>query len=70
MGIFCVLFILEKVSGTFSRAMGKFCCCCLYKDAEPDVFSGDIYRELSAEGQRKEYDETKSMNKKLTALVK
>ena len=33
-GIFCVMFIFEKVSGTFSRLMGKFCCkWCLNKDA-------------------------------------
>ena len=50
--------------------MGKFCCCCLYKDAEPDVFSSDIYRDISAEAQRKEYEEAKLLNKKLTALVK
>ena len=70
MGIFVVLFILEKVSGTFSRAMGKFCCCCLYKDAEPDVFSSDIYRDISSEAQRKEYEEAKILNKKITTLVK
>lgn len=50
--------------------MGKFCCCCLYKDAEPDVFSGDIYRDVSAEAQRKEYEETKLQNKKIAATVK
>lgn len=69
-GIFCVLFILEKVSGTFSRIMGKFCCCCLYKDAEPDVFSSDIYRDISSEAQRKEYEESKLLNKKIATLVK
>mgnify|MGYP000179687617 CR=1 FL=1 len=32
MTIFFILFIIEKVSGTWSRIMGKICCCCLYRD--------------------------------------
>ena len=70
MGIFCILFIIEKVSGTFSRIMGKLCCCCLYKDSEPEVFSNDIYRDISAEAQRKEYDEAKRLNKKIATICK
>lgn len=33
-GIFLILFIIEQVSGTFSRLMGKFCCCCMYRDTK------------------------------------
>ena len=50
--------------------MGKFCCCCLYKDAEPDVFSNDIYRDIPADKQRKEYEETKQLLKKVTSDIK
>ncbi len=31
--IFCILFLIEKISGTFSRIMGKTCCHCLYKES-------------------------------------
>ena len=68
--IFVVLFIIEKVSGTFSRLMGKFCCCCLYKDTEPDVFSNDIYKDIPADSQRKEYVETKALQKKVNESLK
>jgi len=47
--IFLILFIIEKVSGTFSRIIGKICCCCLYKDAEPDIFSNDLYCDISSD---------------------
>ena len=60
-GIFIVLFIMEKVSGTFSRIMGKVCCCCLYKDAEPDAFSNDLYCDIGSEAQRKEYMNVKAI---------
>jgi len=46
-GIFVIMFIFEKVSGTFSRLMGKFCCkWCLNKNPEPAMFSNDCYLEF------------------------
>ena len=48
-GIFTILFILEKVSSTFSRLMRKTCCCCLNKEAEADVFSNDLYNDINME---------------------
>ena len=68
-GIFVVLFILEKVSGTFSRIMGKFCCCCLYKDAEPDVFSDNIYKDISVNSQRKEFKACKELERKIRKQI-
>lgn len=69
-GIFTILFVIEKVSGTFSRVMGKVCCCGLRKDEELDVFSNDLYNDINMEGQRKEYDEAKRLHNKIKALVK
>ena len=31
-GIFVILFIIEKATNFFSGLMGKICCCCLYKN--------------------------------------
>ena len=68
-GIFIILFIIEKLSWTFSSAISKFCCCCLNKDTEPDAFSSDIYKEISNESQRKEYKECKQLHKKVNDLI-
>lgn len=46
-GFFVAFFIIEKVSGFFSRIMGRACCCCLNKDTVEDVFSNNIYGEMS-----------------------
>ena len=65
-GVFGVMFVFEKVSGTFSRLIGRVCCKrCLYKDAEPEIFSNDLFLELPAEAQRKEYDDAKRRLKML-----
>ena len=65
-----ILFIIEKLSGTFSRVMGKVCCCCLNKDTEVDVFSNDLYNDINMEGQRKEYEEAKRLHNKIKGLVR
>jgi len=67
--IFCALFIIEKVSGFFSRVLGKLCCCCLYRDTEPQTFSNEIFCEVSSEAQRKDYDETKAQIKNLSIAI-
>ena len=69
-GIFTILFIIEKVSQTFSRLMSKTCCCCLNKNAEVAVFSNDLYNDISMEGQRKEYEETKRLHGKIKQMVR
>ena len=46
-GFFVAFFIIEKVSGFFSRIMGRACCCCLNRDTVEDVFSNNIYGEMS-----------------------
>ena len=48
-GIFTIMFIIVKVSGTFSRIMGRVCCCCLLKNADVDVFSNDLYNDINME---------------------
>lgn len=68
-GIFMIFFIIEKLTGFFSRVMGRLCCCCLYRDQEPEVFSNDIFREISSESQRKEYLETKQLVKKMNESI-
>ena len=68
--IFSVLFIIEKVSNTFSRLMRKICCCCLNKNAEVDVFSNDLYNDINMESQRKEYDEAKRLHAKIKQAVR
>ena len=69
-GMFVILFVIEKLTGFFSKVMGKACCCCLYKDAEVDVFSNDLYSEINMEGQRKEYEEAKRLHNKIKGLVR
>ena len=69
-GLFTILFIIEKVSGTFSKLMGKACCCCLYKDAVVDVFSNDLYNDINIEGQRKEYEEAKRLHGKIKSAYR
>ena len=64
-GIFLIFFIMEKVSGTFSRIMDKVCCRCLHKDSGPGAFSNDLFCDIGSEAQRKEYAEAKAT---LTAL--
>lgn len=69
-GVFGVMFVFEKVSGTFSRLMGRLCCRrCLYKDADPEIFSSDLFLELPAEAQRKEYDDAKRRLKMLKGVI-
>ena len=63
--IFIALFIMEKISGTWSRIMGKVCCCCLYKEDEEDAFSNDIFCTISPEAQRKEFAEAKQTLRKV-----
>lgn len=41
------MFIVEKITGFFSRFIGRVCCkYCLNKDAEPEMFSNDVFLEL------------------------
>ena len=68
--IFIALFIMEKVSGTWSRIMGKLCCCCLYKDDDPEAFSDDLFRDISPEAQRKEFAEAKQTLRKVEDSLK
>lgn len=68
-GIFLILFIIEKVSGTWSRLMSKLCCFCLYRDTEPELFSQDIYKDVSAEAQHKEYTEAKALQKTVSLRI-
>lgn len=63
-------FIIEKVSGFFSRIMGRACCCCLNKDTVEDVFSNNIYGEMSEMERAKAYTETKDLQDKIKRLVK
>lgn len=69
-GLFTILFIIEKFSGTFSKLMGKMCCCCLNKDAAVAVFSNDLYNDINIEGQRKEYEEAKRLHNKVKTSVR
>jgi len=48
-GAFVACFIVEKITGFFSRIMGRACCCCLNRDSTPDLFSDDIFGEITAE---------------------
>ena len=63
--IFTILFIIEKVSGTWSRLMGKICCCCLYRDAPEQNFSNDLFNDISSDKQSVEYEAAKRMHIKL-----
>ena len=68
--IFIALFIMEKVSGTWSRIMGKVCCCCLYKGDDGDAFSDDLFCVISPEAQRKEFAEAKRTLAKVADSIK
>lgn len=48
-GVFMILFIIEKLTGFFSALMGKICCCCLYRNTEDVNTSTDLYRDISSE---------------------
>mmetsp|Transcript_4000 Transcript_4000/g.5295 ORF Transcript_4000/g.5295 Transcript_4000/m.5295 type:complete len:208 (+) Transcript_4000:2218-2841(+) len=65
-GFFLAFFIIEKVTGFFSRLMGRACCCCLNRDTSPELFSDSLFGEISAEQRQKVYAETKFMQKRLT----
>ena len=67
--IFVVLFIIEKVTHTFSKIIEKICCCCLRKDAEEAVFSNDLYCDISSDAQRKEYIEAKRQMKLINESI-
>lgn len=54
-GIFVILFIVEKITGFISGLIDKLCCCCMYRDTEPALNSNDLFRDISSEAQRKEY---------------
>ena len=48
-GVFLILFVVEKVSRTFSRLLRNVFCCCLYRDTETKVVSTDLFRDISPE---------------------
>lgn len=58
-GVFVILFIIEKITGFISGIVGKLCCCCLYRNTEASLVSTDLFRDISSDAQRKEYMEAK-----------
>ena len=67
--LFIILFVIEKLTRVISNGIDKLCCCCLKRDTEPDLFSNDIFTEISGVDQRKDYHETKRLIKKLTEKI-
>lgn len=65
-GIFVILFVIEKITSGISSCIGKICCCCLYKNAQPDIFSNDLYKDISKANQHKEYAEAKKLHKEIS----
>lgn len=49
-GAFLVLFLIEKITGFFSRCIGR-ACCCLDRDSTDEIFSNEIFGEIPAEQQ-------------------
>lgn len=58
-GIFLILFIVEKLTSFISTTLAKVCCCCLNRDASLAAFSDDISKEISLDVLQKEYEDTK-----------
>lgn len=65
-GLFTILFIIEKITGGISSCVNKLCCCCMRKDEQPDIFSNDLYKDISKANQHKEYAESKKLQKEIS----
>ena len=50
-GFFVAFFVIEKITGFFSRVMGRACCCCLNRDTVEEQFSDNIFCEMDKSEQ-------------------